>query len=72
MTIHRRCIGYFNYKYFLQFLGWSAVTCLYQSTLLFRYVLANHIDKASSLFFFGKLSLFTPSLQVSCAYCVAL
>ncbi|CEG41943.1 zinc finger protein [Plasmopara halstedii] len=58
-----KCIGYFNYKFFILFLGWSASTCLYQSSLLFRYVLAESLDRAGTLYFFGKLGLFNPHLQ---------
>uniref|UniRef100_H3GTM4 Palmitoyltransferase n=1 Tax=Phytophthora ramorum TaxID=164328 RepID=H3GTM4_PHYRM len=58
-----KCIGYFNYKHFVLFLGWSAATCLYQSSLIFRYVLAESLDRAATLYFFGKLGLFSPHLQ---------
>lgn len=58
-----KCIGYFNYKFFVLFLGWSAATCLYQSSLLFRYVLAESLDRAATLYFFGKLGLFSEHLQ---------
>ncbi|KAG7379078.1 Palmitoyltransferase zdhhc15 [Phytophthora pseudosyringae] len=58
-----KCIGYFNYKFFVLFLGWSASTCLYQSSLLFRYVLAESLNRAATLYFFGKLGLFNPHLQ---------
>ncbi|KAI9911969.1 hypothetical protein PsorP6_009492 [Peronosclerospora sorghi] len=59
-----RCIGYFNYKFFVQFLGWSAATCLYQSSLLFRYVLAESLDRAGTLYMFGKLGFFNLHLQI--------
>ncbi|KAG1711315.1 hypothetical protein DVH05_008568 [Phytophthora capsici] len=58
-----KCIGYFNYKFFVLFLGWSSATCLYQSSLIFRYVLAESLDRAATLYFFGKLGLFNLHLQ---------
>ncbi|KAG6591164.1 putative palmitoyltransferase [Phytophthora cinnamomi] len=63
-----KCIGYFNYKFFVQFLGWSAATCLYQSSLLFRYALAESLDRAATLYLFGKLGLFDPHLQAVCVF----
>ncbi|UIZ27805.1 hypothetical protein KXD40_004555 [Peronospora effusa] len=53
-----KCIGYFNYKFFVLFLGWSAITCLYQSSLLFRYVLTE------TFVHFGKLELLNPRVQI--------
>ncbi|RLN47407.1 hypothetical protein BBJ28_00004940 [Nothophytophthora sp. Chile5] len=52
-----KCIGYYNYKFFVLFLGWSSATCLYQSGLLFRFVLGESLDRAATLYFFGKLGL---------------
>jgi hypothetical protein len=46
------------------FLGWSSATCLYQSSLVFRFVLAESLDRAATLYFFGKLELWSPHLQV--------
>ncbi|CAI5713361.1 unnamed protein product [Hyaloperonospora brassicae] len=59
-----KCIGYDNYKFFVQFLGWSAATCLYQSSLLYRYVLATSLGRAATLYVFGKLGLLSPHLQI--------
>ncbi|RLN50723.1 hypothetical protein BBJ29_006506, partial [Phytophthora kernoviae] len=59
-----KCIGYFNYKFFVLFLGWSAATCLYQSSLLFRYALAESMERTTTLYFFGKLGLLSPHLQI--------
>lgn len=59
-----RCIGFYNYKYFLLFLGWSAVTCLYESGLLFRFLLADSLDHSARLYVHGKLRFRSPSLQV--------
>uniref|UniRef100_K3WUD9 Palmitoyltransferase n=1 Tax=Globisporangium ultimum (strain ATCC 200006 / CBS 805.95 / DAOM BR144) TaxID=431595 RepID=K3WUD9_GLOUD len=59
-----KCIGYYNYKYFLLFLGWSSVTCLFQSSLLFRYLLETSLDRAAHLYYFGKLRFLSPPLQV--------
>ncbi|CAH0475499.1 unnamed protein product [Peronospora belbahrii] len=58
-----KCIGYFNYKFFVLFLGWSSITCLYQSSLLFRYVLAYSLNQTTKLMALGKLRLFDPHLQ---------
>uniref|UniRef100_A0AAV1UNT5 Palmitoyltransferase n=1 Tax=Peronospora matthiolae TaxID=2874970 RepID=A0AAV1UNT5_9STRA len=59
-----KCIGYDNYKFFVLFLGWSAATCLYQSSLLFRYVLATSLNRAATLYVVGKLVLFSSHLQI--------
>ncbi|GLD93478.1 hypothetical protein PINS_up002070 [Pythium insidiosum] len=59
-----KCIGYFNYKFFLQFLGWSSVTCLYEASLIFRYLVLDHLDRCVALFVHGRLSLMSTSFQI--------
>ncbi|TDH69007.1 hypothetical protein CCR75_006804 [Bremia lactucae] len=63
-----KCIGYYNYKFFVLFLGWSATTCLYQSCLIFRYLLANSLDRAGKLYVFGKLEMLNPHLQIASVF----
>jgi ribosomal protein L40E len=59
-----KCIGFYNYKFFLLFLGWSAATCLYESSLLFRYLLMDCLERATTLYLLGELGLWTPELQI--------
>ncbi|TMW64807.1 hypothetical protein Poli38472_008974 [Pythium oligandrum] len=59
-----KCIGYYNYKFFLQFLGWAAATCLYMAYLISKSLLVDHLDRAVNIFFYSKLRFWTPSIQI--------
>ena len=59
-----RCIGLENYKFFVLFLFWSAVSCLLEASLLYTYAVPSALDELSSDFLLGQLALTSAHCQV--------
>ncbi|CCI42782.1 unnamed protein product [Albugo candida] len=59
-----KCIGFYNYKFFLQFIGWSAVTCLQHSYLNFRYISDQHLQQLLLMLYWRRIDFFSASYQI--------
>lgn len=69
-----KCIGFYNYKFFLLFLIWAAISCWYQAYLSYVQVLETHAVQTYILYQSSQLQFTTVSLHiaVSCfvGFCV--
>ncbi|EQC41684.1 hypothetical protein SDRG_01642 [Saprolegnia diclina VS20] len=59
-----KCIGLENYKFFVLFLFWSAVSCLLEASLLYTYSVPSALDELSSDFLLGQLTLTSAHCQI--------
>ncbi|KDO34600.1 hypothetical protein SPRG_00663 [Saprolegnia parasitica CBS 223.65] len=59
-----KCIGLENYKFFVLFLFWSAVSCLVEASLLYAHAVPSAMDELSSDFLLGQLALTSAHCQI--------
>ncbi|OQR92154.1 villin [Thraustotheca clavata] len=63
-----KCIGLENYKFFILFLFWSAVTCLDEAALLYSYLLTPAFDQLTQDFIQANLSFTSPHFQIAAVF----
>ncbi|OQR93059.1 palmitoyltransferase [Achlya hypogyna] len=67
-----KCIGLENYKFFVLFLFWSAVSCLNEAALLYTFVVPTSLEQLGVDFIAGTLSFRSTDFQIVAIFFVAL
>ena len=67
-----KCIGFYNYKFFLLFLIWASITCCLEAKLIFDTILSESVYFTIRMYELGTLDIFEACFQVSLIFFVSL